>query len=349
MGVETPSSSRRARWSVGALLAGSANNGAHAANGLAAHRRHGQDAANVAESQAGITYTQLLDNGDYYWSITLPSLIVATYGGGTGLATQRECLELLGCYGSGKADKLAEICAGVVLAGEISLASAVIHGDWVAPRPTGPQPALSTHFAVAVLPSAGPAGVGCSASTLRPGSHFLPARYPLRPKLTLSSKCRRLVRRRGSTGHVDFVSPLPSPFNYGSVPTTSDSRAICLMLSCWDRGPQVGTRLRVRAWGAVILTDRGITDDELVGIDFPLSGAQKQDVSVLRLLCKGSRVAEYSARSAGRNACDGSLEASQALIRAHLRMRLARTVRTVLILEPKRAARDRLAPRAALA
>ena len=46
----------------------------------------GQDVANVSESHAGVTYAQLLDNGDYYWSITLPSLIVATYGGGTGLA-----------------------------------------------------------------------------------------------------------------------------------------------------------------------------------------------------------------------------------------------------------------------
>jgi hydroxymethylglutaryl-CoA reductase (NADPH) len=117
---------------VGAFLAGSANNGAHAANGLAAlFIACGQDAANIAESHAGVTYSQLLPGGDYYWSITLPSLIVGTYGGGTGLATQRECLEMLGCYGSGKADKFAEICAGVVLAGEISLASAVIHGDWV--------------------------------------------------------------------------------------------------------------------------------------------------------------------------------------------------------------------------
>lgn len=117
---------------AGAFLAGSANNGAHAANALAAlFIATGQDAANVAESHAAITYSQLLDNGDYYWSITLPALIVATYGGGTGLPTQRQCLELLGCYGQGKADKFAEICAAVVLAGEISLAGAVVHGDWV--------------------------------------------------------------------------------------------------------------------------------------------------------------------------------------------------------------------------
>lgn len=117
---------------AGSLLAGSAYNGPHAANGITAmFIATGQDVANVAESHAGITYAQLLDNGDYYWSVTLTSLIVATYGGGTGLPTQRECLELLDCYGNGKADKLAEIMAAVVLAGDISLGSAVLAGDWV--------------------------------------------------------------------------------------------------------------------------------------------------------------------------------------------------------------------------
>ena len=117
---------------AGAFLAGSANNGAHAANGLTAmFIATGQDVANVSESHAGVTYAQLLDNGDYYWSITLTSLIVATYGGGTGLPTQRECLEMMGCYGSGKSSKFAEICAAVVLAGDTSLSSAILAGDWV--------------------------------------------------------------------------------------------------------------------------------------------------------------------------------------------------------------------------
>jgi hydroxymethylglutaryl-CoA reductase (NADPH) len=117
---------------VGALQAGSAYSGAHSANGIAAlFIATGQDEANVAESHAGITYGQLLENGDYYWSVTLPAVICATYGGGTGLPTQRECLELLGCYGAGKADKFAEIVAAVVLAGDVSLTSAVLAGDWV--------------------------------------------------------------------------------------------------------------------------------------------------------------------------------------------------------------------------
>ncbi len=117
---------------VGGMLAGTTNNGVHSANGIAAtFIATGQDEANVAESQSGITYVELLDNGDLYWSLTMPSLIVATYGGGTGLATQRECLEMMGCYGTGKVEKLIEIIAGTVLAGEISLSSAVVADEWV--------------------------------------------------------------------------------------------------------------------------------------------------------------------------------------------------------------------------
>ena len=133
LGVETRTMFRwRQVSNVGALLSGAANNGAHAANGIAAlFIATGQDAANVAESHAAITYSQLLEDGNYYWSVTIPSLIVATYGGGTGLATQRECLEMLDCYGAGKVAKFAEIVAAVVLAGDISLSAAVLHGDWV--------------------------------------------------------------------------------------------------------------------------------------------------------------------------------------------------------------------------
>ena len=81
---------------AGSLLAGSASNGPHAANGIAAvFIACGQDVANVAESHAGITYAQLLDNGDYYWSVTLTSLIVASYGGGTGLPTSANAWKCL--------------------------------------------------------------------------------------------------------------------------------------------------------------------------------------------------------------------------------------------------------------
>jgi len=122
---------------AGSVMAGSANNGMHAANALAAlFIATGQDAANVAESHAAMTYVRLEDDPDtgeagYYWSITLPALIVATFGGGTGLPTQSECLDLLACRGAGKVDRFIEICAATVLAGEVSLAGAVVAGDWV--------------------------------------------------------------------------------------------------------------------------------------------------------------------------------------------------------------------------
>jgi hydroxymethylglutaryl-CoA reductase (NADPH) len=117
---------------LGGFMSGVNNNGAHSANGITAiFIATGQDVANVAESSAAFVYAEQRPNGDYYYSVTIPSLIVATYGGGTGLPTQRECLELLGCYGAGNVHKLAEIVAATVLCGELSLGSAIVAEDWV--------------------------------------------------------------------------------------------------------------------------------------------------------------------------------------------------------------------------
>ena len=117
---------------VGSFLSGANNNGAHSPNGITAmFIATGQDVANVAESSSGILYTEINPEGDLYMSLTIPSLIVATFGGGTSLPTQNECLALMDCVGKGKVRKLAEIIAGVALAGEISLGSAISSLDWV--------------------------------------------------------------------------------------------------------------------------------------------------------------------------------------------------------------------------
>jgi len=117
---------------IGSILSGAINNGCHSANATTAmFLATGQDVANIAESSAAILYAELTPEKDLLMSITLPSLIVATCGGGTGLPTQRECLEVLGCYGPGKVNRFAEIVAGTVLAGEISLAAAISSLDWV--------------------------------------------------------------------------------------------------------------------------------------------------------------------------------------------------------------------------
>ncbi len=117
---------------IGTMMSGANNNGCHAANAVTAmFLATGQDVANVSESSMGLVHTELTPDQDLYISITLPALIVATCGGGTGLPTQREALESLGCYGVGKVKKFAEIVAGTVLAGEISLAAAISSLDWV--------------------------------------------------------------------------------------------------------------------------------------------------------------------------------------------------------------------------
>ncbi len=111
--------------SVSTFLAGASSNAAHPANGLAAlYLATGQDIANIGESNQCTIYNKVTRGGDYFFSITLPALILATYGGGTGLPTQRECLEIMGCYGAGKALKLAEIAAALTVAGELSLGAA---------------------------------------------------------------------------------------------------------------------------------------------------------------------------------------------------------------------------------
>jgi hydroxymethylglutaryl-CoA reductase (NADPH) len=110
---------------LAAFLTGASNNAAHPANGLAAlFMATGQDMANIGEANQCSVHSYVNKQGDLNYSITLPALIMATFGGGTSLSTQRECLEIMDCYGKDKAYKLVEIAAGLVMAGELSLVSA---------------------------------------------------------------------------------------------------------------------------------------------------------------------------------------------------------------------------------
>jgi hydroxymethylglutaryl-CoA reductase (NADPH) len=116
---------------IGIIQSGAIGAQGHYANGLTAlFIATGQDAACVAEAATGITRMEITAEGDLYASVTLPNLIVGTVGGGTALPTQRECLELMGCYGEGKSQKFAEICGAVVLCGELSIAAALSAGHF---------------------------------------------------------------------------------------------------------------------------------------------------------------------------------------------------------------------------
>jgi len=116
---------------LGTVQSGSIGAQGHYANALAAiFIATGQDVACVSEAAVGITRMEEISNGGLYVSVTLPNLIIGTVGGGTALPTQKECLEMIGCFGQGKARKFAEICAAVVLSGELSIASAIAAGHF---------------------------------------------------------------------------------------------------------------------------------------------------------------------------------------------------------------------------
>ncbi|NOQ73728.1 MAG: 3-hydroxy-3-methylglutaryl-CoA reductase [Crocinitomix sp.] len=116
---------------MGAVKCGAMGAQGHFSNGLAAlFIACGQDAACVSEASVGITRMEIMEDGSLYCAVTMPNLIVGTVGGGTSLPTQRECLELMECYGPGNAKKFAEICAGVCLSGEISIIAAMSAGHF---------------------------------------------------------------------------------------------------------------------------------------------------------------------------------------------------------------------------
>ncbi len=118
---------------MGAVKCGAIGAQGHFANGLTAlFIACGQDAACVSEASVGLTRMEVNGDGDLYCTVTLPNLIVGTVGGGTSLPTQRECLEIMDCYGAGKAKKLAEISAALCLAGEISIIAALSAGQFAA-------------------------------------------------------------------------------------------------------------------------------------------------------------------------------------------------------------------------
>ena len=116
---------------IGGVRSGSIGVSGHVANGLTAlFIACGQDVACISEAAVGITRLELTEEGDLYAVVDLPNLIVGTVGGGTGLPTARECLEILDCVGPGTATRFAEICAAVVLGGELSIVGAICAGQF---------------------------------------------------------------------------------------------------------------------------------------------------------------------------------------------------------------------------
>ncbi len=115
-----------AKCMIGSAISGSLGFNAQFANVIAAiFLATGQDLGYVGEGSMGITTTEVINGNDLYMSVYLPDVMVGTVGGGTGLATQKEALSMLGAKSS---QQFAEVVGAAVLAGEISLLASLSEG-----------------------------------------------------------------------------------------------------------------------------------------------------------------------------------------------------------------------------
>ncbi len=123
--------------------------------------------------------------------------------------------------------------------------------------------------------------------------------------------------KRGSSGRIDFLSPVPCPFNYGAVPGYLGLEGDLLDALVLGRRLSYGTRLRVKAWGAVTLTDRGMADDKLVcSSNCPSDEECREVVRFFHFYARCKGLLNLWRGRPGRNGCDGWCDVNVALARA---------------------------------
>lgn len=123
--------------------------------------------------------------------------------------------------------------------------------------------------------------------------------------------------KRGSTGELDFISPLPCPFNYGSIPAFIGLEGD--LLDAVVLGPRlpVGKKVKVYAWGAIGLTDRGLYDDKLICSHFPISQWKQQLIILFfKIYARAKSLLNMTRGRKGLNRCEGWGKAERALARA---------------------------------
>ena len=107
----------------GSMMSGGMGFNAHFANIVAAFfLATGQDCAHVIEGSLGVTSAEVTEDGSLYFAIYAPSILLGTVGGGTNLKTQSQARSITQTQTS---QELAEVLAGALLAGELSLIASI--------------------------------------------------------------------------------------------------------------------------------------------------------------------------------------------------------------------------------
>lgn len=123
--------------------------------------------------------------------------------------------------------------------------------------------------------------------------------------------------KRGSTGELDFISPLPCPFNYGSIPAFIGLDGD--LLDAVVLGPRlpVGTTVSVPAWRAITLIDEGLHDDKLICSFLPIPRWKQWLILLFFMVyARAKTLLNLIRGNKGGNSCEGWREAEIALARA---------------------------------
>ena len=147
------------------------------------------------------------------------------------------------------------------------------------------------------------------------------AEYPRLPQLEVTIEIPRgSFLKRGSTGQLDFISPFPCPFNYGSVEEYIGLEGD--LLDAVVLGPRLrrGSRVSVRAYAAIGMTDRDMYDDKLICSQRPIKSWQRFLILLFfRFYARGKGFLNFCRGRTGRNACEGWCDAGAAIARARPR------------------------------
>ncbi len=127
--------------------------------------------------------------------------------------------------------------------------------------------------------------------------------------------------KRGSTGELDFISPFPCPFNYGSIPDFIGMDGD--LLDAVVLGPRLpsGTKVAVPVLGAIRMIDRGLIDDKLICSCTPISPRQQRLILLFFMIyARAKSLINLTRGHSGRNSCEGWYPADAALARAKPRI-----------------------------